>query len=96
MIHVASRSPAIERGSRRASFFRRACTSSQIPFVWRAFAAGGDDEVVGVGADRPHVQDHDAASQLVLREGRDPAGLFDGRQAALSVPGWVSTARPPG
>ena len=35
-----------------------------------------DDEVVGKGADGPHVEDDDVLRQLFLREAGDAAGLF--------------------
>ena len=38
--------------------------------------AGADDEVVGVRAHRPHVEDHDVLRQLLLGEAGDSACLF--------------------
>jgi hypothetical protein len=40
-------------------------------------AAGGDDEEVGEGGDRPQIEDEDVARQLLLRESGDLAGLVD-------------------
>jgi hypothetical protein len=39
--------------------------------------AGADDEVVGVRAHRPHVEDDDLLGQLLLGEAGDSAGLFE-------------------
>ena len=47
-------------------------------------AAGRDDEVVGEGAHRPHVEDDDVFRQLLPGESGDAAGLFEG------VQGWIS------
>ena len=39
--------------------------------------AGADDEVVGVRAHRPHVEDDDLVGQLLLGEAGDSACLFE-------------------
>ena len=44
-------------------------------------AARRDDEVIGEGAHRPHVEDDDVLRQLLLCESGDAAGLFEGAQA---------------
>src|SRR6476646_5776074 len=49
-------------------------------------SAGADDEEVGVDADRPHVEDHDAFRHLVLGDAGDPAGLFERAQARSAYP----------
>ena len=46
--------------------------------------ARGDDEEVGVGAHRPHVEDDDVARQLVLGDAGDAAGLLERGQAVRS------------
>ena len=46
--------------------------------------ARAHDEVVGVGACRPHVENDDVLRQLVLGEAGDAAGLFEWRQCGFN------------
>jgi hypothetical protein len=43
-------------------------------------AARADDEVIGVRAHRPHVEDDDVARQLLLGDAGDAASLFERSQ----------------
>jgi hypothetical protein len=42
-----------------------------------------DDEEVGVAADRPHVEDHNLASELLLGEAGDAARVFERGQSVV-------------
>ena len=57
------------------------------PSSGAALLPGAHDEVVGVGAHRLHVEDDDVPRELLLRQRRDAACLFDRRQARSSVAG---------
>ena len=82
MIQVASRA-ALDRARQQAVLLLQASVHL-VPDRLRLarVAARAHDEEVGVRADGPHVEDDDVARELVLDERRDPACLFDRRQAA--------------
>jgi hypothetical protein len=50
-------------------------------------AARADDEVVGEGAHRPHVEDDDILRQLLEGESGDAAGLFERCQSWIGFLG---------
>jgi len=52
--------------------------------------ARADDEVVGVEANRPHVENHDVFRQLALGEVGDATGLLETRQVVCSFPWMIS------
>ena len=85
MIQVASRTPATERGSSRASCFERDVDVVVDRLRLARVAARGEHEEVGVVAHRPHVEDDDVRRQLLLGESGDPAGLLERAQVGLGV-----------
>jgi hypothetical protein len=51
--------------------------------------AGGQDEEIGIDADRPQVEDDDVLRQLLLGEAGDETSLFERGQSEMILSGPV-------